>query len=99
MRGIIKTTNADQFLNHENISLNEQQQTTFQLIPWESSNTILANKWTDGSSGKWTSQLMFYVSRKRIKSFSGGSLVSISLSKTDFKYVAKILILNSLTFN
>ena len=55
-------------------------------------------EWTVESSGKWTSQLMFYVHWRPMKSFSDGFLVSIGLSGTDLKYLIKVLILSPLGF-
>ena len=65
-----------------------------QAIPGESPNTILTNMCVVGSNGEWTSQSMFYVPWGLMKKFSGGFLISVSLSATDPVRLIKNLILS-----
>ena len=64
----------------------------------ESPNTILTNTFVAGSNGERTSQLMFYVPRGPMKSFSGGFLILISLPATDLECLIRNVIFNSLKF-
>ena len=69
-----------------------------QAIPGESSNTILTYTCIVGSNSERTSSLMFYVPRGFMERFSGGFLISISLSAADLECLIRNLIFNSLKF-
>ena len=69
-----------------------------QVIPGNDQNTSPTNQKTAGSKLERTSQLMFYRSRRHLKSFSGNFLVLMFLLGCLFTYLVKSLVFNATIF-